>query len=269
MGREIVLETPNLSVYRVVCGGHHGGWSAPEEVDRHGLVLIRRGHFLRRVDGIERVVDRCVGYFERPGEEQQIAHPSGRDVCTWISFRPEFWASVMGEEAIGSAPVHLDARSHLWHLLLLRDGPSTPRLVGEELALSLLWKTTRASTPHRNGTRPETNVARRRLVDQARQALASDLDLSLVELASMLAVSPHHLSRVFAAEIGQTVSSYRLALRVRSALDRLGAGEPVSRVAAVTGFADHAHLTRAIRRELGETPSALRRLLRARPGRSS
>jgi AraC-like DNA-binding protein len=264
MGREIVFRTSSVSVFRVDCPGGHLGWSGPEEVRRPGLVLIRRGIFLRRVNGVERVAERSIGYLERPGEEQQIAHPAGGDVCTWMSFQPELWASVIGDELVGSDPVRLDAQSHFWHLLLVRDGPATDRHLGEELVLRLLGEVARTVTPRRDCARTSTAQSRRRLVDQARQALASDLDLSLVELASTLGVSPHHLSRTFSAELGQTFSRYRLTLRVRWALDRLRSDEGLSEVAAETGFADHAHLTRAIKRELGETPSALRRLLRVR-----
>jgi AraC-like DNA-binding protein len=266
MGREILFETPTISVHRVDCPGGHLGWSAPEESGSHGLVLIRRGLFRRRANGIEIVADRTVCYFERPGEEQQIAHPTGADVCTWISFHPELWTSVMGDEAVSSAPVHLQARHHLWHLLLIGEGASTDRHLGEELVLRLLGDVRLPVARRRLGGGAATGAARKRLVDQAREALANDLDVSLVDLASMLAVSPHHLSRVFSAELGQTFSRYRLSLRVRWALDRLSDDEPVSQVAAETGFADHAHLTKAIKKELGETPSALRRLLHDAPG---
>jgi AraC-like DNA-binding protein len=265
MGREAVFETPTVSVHRVDCPGGHAGWSPAEEVRCHGLVLIRRGIFVRRVNGLESVAERTVCYFERPGEEQQIAHPTGGDVCTWISFHPDVWESIVDEEMVGSAAVHLHARHHLWHLLLTKDGRSIDRDLGEELALCLLGDVGRPRERGGHGVSAATREARRRVVDQARQALVSVPDMSLVDLASMLAVSPHHLSRVFCAEVGQTFSQYRLALRVRRALDRLTAGEPLCQVAMETGFADHAHMTRTIRRELGETPSALRRLLGSPP----
>ena len=78
----------------------------------------------------------------------------------------------------------------------------------------------------------------------------------------MLAVSPHHLSRIFRAGTGHTISRHRMRLRTRSALERLAAGEQnLARLAAELGFADQSHLVRVTSAELGRTPSALRALL--------
>ena len=84
----------------------------------------------------------------------------------------------------------------------------------------------------------------------------------MLELANLVAVSPHHLSRVFKAETGETISRYRNRLRVRLTLERLAEGELcLARLAAELGFADQAHLARVVRRELGATPSLLRERL--------
>ena len=77
-----------------------------------------------------------------------------------------------------------------------------------------------------------------------------------------MAVSPHHLSRVFRALTGVTVSRHRMRLRVRAVLERLGGGErDLARLAADAGFADQARLCRVVRAETGTTPSALREAL--------
>jgi AraC-like DNA-binding protein len=103
------------------------------------------------------------------------------------------------------------------------------------------------------------------------EALVEDPDRSLSELAEVLSVSPHHLSRVFHAEVGHTVSRHRMRLRARHALERLAGGErDLARLAADTGFADQSHLCRVLIRETNRTPAALRRALsyRYRKGRS-
>ena len=43
--------------------------------------------------------------------------------------------------------------------------------------------------------------------------------------ARALALSPHHLSRVFHASTGHTIARHRMRLRTRAALERLGRGE--------------------------------------------
>jgi AraC-like DNA-binding protein len=110
--------------------------------------------------------------------------------------------------------------------------------------------------------RPTTARARRAVADGAREILAEDPERSLGQLARGLAVSPHHLSRVFRAVTGNTVSRHRMRLRARAALERLAGGEEdLARVAAEVGFADQSHMCRVIHRETGSTPAALRRAL--------
>jgi AraC-like DNA-binding protein len=122
------------------------------------------------------------------------------------------------------------------------------------------------SAPRRVASgRPSTVLARRRVVGEALEALVENPRAGVIELARRVVVSPHHLSRVFRAETGETISRYRNRLRVRLALERLAAGEPcLARLAADLGFADQGHLARVVRRELGATPSLLRERLATR-----
>jgi AraC-like DNA-binding protein len=127
--------------------------------------------------------------------------------------------------------------------------------------LGLVASVLGAVAPKRVGAgRPSTVHARERVAGNAREALAADPALGLVELARTVAVSPHHLSRVFRDEVGVSITTYRRRLRVRAALERLAGGERnLARLAADAGFSDHAHLTREMRALLGTTPSALQR----------
>jgi AraC-like DNA-binding protein len=100
------------------------------------------------------------------------------------------------------------------------------------------------------------------MADGVREILAENPERSLPDLARELAVSPHHLSRIFAAETGCTISRHRMRLRARSALEQLARGEQdLARLAAELGFADQSHLCRVLRSETGHTPSALRHIL--------
>jgi AraC-like DNA-binding protein len=110
--------------------------------------------------------------------------------------------------------------------------------------------------------RPATARARRRIAAEVREELVANPRLDAIELARRVAVSPHHLSRVFKSETGETISRHRNRLRVRLALERLAQGEHgLARLAAELGFADQAHLARVVRRELDATPSILRERL--------
>ena len=102
----------------------------------------------------------------------------------------------------------------------------------------------------------------RAIADGARELLAASPEQSLPALARILAVSPHHLSRIFRAATGHTISRHRMRLRARNALERIGGGEQdLARLAADVGFADQSHLCRVVGQETGLTPSSLRRML--------
>jgi AraC-like DNA-binding protein len=132
-----------------------------------------------------------------------------------------------------------------------------------ERAIALTARALEQADPRRvSAGRPTTMRARRAVADGAREILAETPERSLPDLARELAVSPHHLSRVFAASTGCTVSRHRMRLRARSALERLAGGEQdLARLAAELGFADQSHLCRVLRSETGHTPSALRHIL--------
>jgi AraC-like DNA-binding protein len=203
-----------------------------------------------------------VVYFERPDDEQQIAHPAGGDSCTALYPSAEMLAEIWGgEPGLSEEPLATDAETDLRQRLLLAGIGLGDRGEVEEAVVDLAAEVLERSEPKRVATgRPATALERRRVVGDAREALVERPRTGVLELARRVSVSPHHLSRIFKAETGQTISRYRNRLRVRLALARL---------AADLGFADQAHLARVVRGELGTTPSLLRALLgreRAREG---
>jgi AraC-like DNA-binding protein len=270
LAKKPLAEGRGFALESVDCRCGTSGWSPPEAVARHGIVFVREGCFQRRVNGTVFFVDPTVVYFERPDDEQQIAHPAGGDSCTALYLSDAMLASIWGgEPGLPEEPVATDAVTDLRQRLLLAGVVRGDGGEVAETVIDLIAGVLERSQPKRVAAgRPSTASARRRMVGDAREALAENPGAGVVELARCASVSPHHLSRVFRAETGQTISRYRNRLRVRLALERLAAGEPcLARLAADLGFADQAHLARVVRRELGETPSSLRdRLLgRERP----
>ena len=95
--RPRLLDQPGLRVEDVRCAGRPADWSEPEPSTGYSVVFVRRGCFRRRVDGRESVLDPAVVYFERPGQEQQVAHPhGGGDSCTAFALAPETAADLLG-----------------------------------------------------------------------------------------------------------------------------------------------------------------------------
>jgi AraC-like DNA-binding protein len=258
-----VLSRDGIKVADVACRHERGRGKTSEVSDRAALVFVRRGCFVRDASGVETLLDPTIAYCMNPGDEQRFDHPHARgDDCTSVSLEPTLVSQIWGGDPIlPSQPLNVSPEVDLEHRLLLaavrrRDDPHEP----VERAIALCARALEQASARRIAAgRPATERARRALADCAREALAADPGHALPDLAAALAVSPHHLSRVFRAATGHTISRHRMRLRVRSALERLAGGEQdLARLAADLGFADQSHLCRVVRSETGFAPSALR-----------
>ena len=270
LSRRTLVERDGIGLAEVACRSARGRGQAGEHTDRHGLVFVRRGCFVREAEGIASTFDSTLAYCVNPEEEERYDHPhAGGDDCTVLSLSPELVASLArGEASLPRRPLAASPEVDLEHRLLLtaaRRGDDPHEVVERGIVLAARALEQDDPRPVAAG-RPATARARRALVAGTREALAADPGRSLPQLARELAVSPHHLSRIFSAATGTTISRHRLRLRVRAALERLAGGERnLARLAAELGFADQSHLCRAVRSETRRTPSALRRLLATNP----
>jgi AraC-like DNA-binding protein len=249
-----LLNAPDLRISAVSCSGGRRP-SPEEEVGGSAVVLVRRGVFVRRVEGKVSVADPVAGYVQRPGEVQQIEHPAGGDTCTSVALPDEPAARLAW-----AGPLMVSPAADLAHRRLLAraaSGASPPDLV--DLAADLI-----------GALLPPPRAAPRRAVDEVRAALNADPQARLEALAALVGWSPWHLSRTFRRVTGVTINTYRVRLRVRAVLDELAdPGAELAALAVRAGFADQAHMTRAVRRELATSPARLRRLfLSGPPGRA-
>lgn len=263
IGRQRLLEQDGITIDDVACRHRPGRGEAVEASTGHMLVMVRRGCFVREADGSAAVLDPTLAYCMRPGEEQRYDHPhAGGDDCTAIGLSDEIVAALWGGEAdLPAEPVPIAPSVDLEHRLLLaaahRD--EDPHEVVER-AVGVAAEALAGLDRRRvESGRPGAHRMQRAIVDDARQALAEDPGRPLPEMARQLAVSPHHLSRIFRAHTGHTIARHRMRLRVRAALERLAGGDhELARLAAELGFADQSHLCRVIRSETGTTPGSLR-----------
>ena len=96
-----------------------------------------------------------------------------------------------------------------------------------------------------------------RALDVARALIADPADSrSLEEWGREVGASARTLTRAFLAGTGIPFSRWRTALRLRSALPRLAAGEPIGTVAPKVGYETPSAFVAAFRRETGLTPGA-------------
>jgi AraC-like DNA-binding protein len=253
-----------VTIADVACTHARGRGETSEHADQHAVVFVRRGCFSRTADGVEALLDPTTAYCMNPGEEQRYDHPhSHGDDCTAVFLAPAIVADLRREARLPSGALHVAPAVDLEHRLLVRATrePDRHELVERAIALATA-ALTQPPARRSSGRRPTAARAQAALARDAREALAHDPEASLGELATTLAVSPHHLSRVFRSQTGETISRHRMRLRTRAALERLAGGErDLGRLAADVGFADQSHLCRVIRRETGHTPAALRSAL--------
>ena len=265
LDKTVHVTTEHLELREVRCRSQLSGWSPPEEARANAVVFVREGSFRRHVRGVESVLDPAAAYFSRPGDEQRFEHhgPTG-DVCTVVQIGDDLLAAIWGGEPhLPDGTLFTPPEIDLSHRRLLAAARLTDQHEVTEQALTLVAALLDDTDPARVAAgRPATLNRQRRLVAAAREAITTDPTIGLVALAGHLAISPHHLSRIFRAHTDSTVSRYRNRIRVRLALERLAEGQrDLAALAADLGFADHAHLTRTVHAELGAPPSHIRDVL--------
>jgi len=107
------------------------------------------------------------------------------------------------------------------------------------------------------------------LVQRARRTLGARLAErpSLASVAREVGASRSRLCRVFRRRAGTTLHAYREQLRLRAALDALGArGSDLAAVAQRFGYSSHSHFSASFKRAFGVPPSEARARLSAAAG---
>lgn len=227
--------------------------------------MVRRGLVRGCVHGVEQILDPAGVYVERPGSEQQFAHPCGEDVYTeMILSELQLVTLLGGDPAVPEGLVFTTPELTVAHRLLLTRAHAGDDAfeVGERAVVLAADLLAQLATRRVTAGRPRSAAARRKLADDARAALGADVKLGLNCLARAVGCSACHLSRVFREETGITLTLYRHRIRLAHALERLAEGErDLALLAHDLNYSDQSHLTHALRRARGLTPGRLRTLL--------
>lgn len=134
------------------------------------------------------------------------------------------------------------------------------RLYGEGLGLALAAHLLRsyARSSFLVTDRRFSHRRMQRVVDYIREHLGEEL--SLVQLAELVEMSPSHFKVVFRRSTGLAVHQYVIRARVEYATALIVRGKlPLSHIALQAGFANQSHMARCIKRVTGVTPGTLRR----------
>jgi AraC-like DNA-binding protein len=231
-----LLRTDDVHVVDVRCSCPAG---AVEEETTPGFEVVFPTSGMFRRDGVD--IDAASTYVGRPGVEQRVEHVTAGDRCVAVLVNDR----LADELALDRRSIVRTARHD--HVVA-----RSRRGVGEETWLDVL-------SADSDGPRP-ASAAHRAAVSRVREAIAGEpgAPWTMRALATVAGYGPHHLSRVFRACTGTTVSAHRDRVRLAQAAELAADGMPLADVAAACGFADHGHLTRRARAVLGTVPSRLR-----------
>ena len=257
---ELMAIGDDVTIADSKCRALPGSWDSPEVINGSRLNFTRGGCFERRARGRRFLHDSNTAHFENHGDEQQIAHPhGGGESLTSIRFSETCLTCLTGESRLPDAMFYTPPDIDLKQRYLLVACAQEDSFAAAELAFLLLELSLRWVDPDMRFPGSQGEVARHRLVDDARLVLAENPSIGLASLSKAVSASPNHLSRTFKSLTGQTISAYRNRLRTRLALERLAEGEDhLATLAVELGFSDHSHMTNTIRKETGRSPGYFR-----------
>jgi len=184
-----------------------------------------------------------------------------------LEIRPAILNQLFPEDvkAINLSGVQVSTDRNLENLFALMEtdiqsGCSSGRLYAEGLCMALvayLIRTYAIQKPLQRVGNKLSPLDAQTVTSYVREHLTNDL--SIVELAKLVHLSPYHFARLFKVTMGKTPHSFVLEQRVLEAHRLLRLGRSVTEVAHVTGFASHAHLSNVFRRRFGVSPIKLRK----------
>jgi AraC-like DNA-binding protein len=267
--------TDNLGLRPGVEGrvGHHVAADGPPRAHRHAelelnLVVQGTASYLLDERRYELTPHTLTWLF--PGQEHVLVDESADHEQWWAVFRPGLVSGVpttmparplLERDPVGQFSRRLDARraAHLAALLGdLREAETVDdALVNTGLAYLLLfaWRAFLESEDLVAGVdvHPAVETVARRLHADPE---AGGLDA----LARTAGLSPSHLSRIFKAQTGVSITRFRNQRRLERFRLRYGYGRRTTALAAAleAGFGSYAQFYRVVRTETGRTPSGLR-----------
>jgi AraC family transcriptional regulator len=262
----VLLRTSVVEAVHVSCCSPRSKAGDEEWNSLPQIVLPRRGLFAIHRYGETVLADSTTAIIFGRDEGYRASHPvDGGDECLRLQVQPELQEEAVG--SLGGCSGRLSPRTQLgaWMFAgLVRSGDADP-LAGEEGALLLLDAVAsglaRASSPERRVSKTQRDRA-----DEVRALLADDVSRPwrLDVLARTVHCSPFHLCRQFRRATGETMSRYRLRLRLAAALHRIAEGESdLARLATDLGFSHHSHFTARFGAVFGCTPADARAVLSA------
>ncbi|MEJ8567954.1 helix-turn-helix transcriptional regulator [Elongatibacter sediminis] len=259
---EVLHHSPSLLFGEFRCRVQEPRFTDTGPIENHLLVVPSRPveiHFSR---GRSVVADRTrVLFYNRGTRYRREALNRYGDHCLWFAFADDQLAQRCG------GPAHRPYRDPVRHLpqsayleirrlyARVRRGAADPLEV-EDTAFSLLARLLETGVE----TGP-VSARQQRTVTAAEAYLAAHYGeaVRLDEVATAVACSPFHLSRLFRRLRGIGLHQHLSELRLRDAVDRVcDSDEPLTDIAMDLGFSSPSHFSSRFSDRLGVTPSRFR-----------
>jgi AraC family transcriptional regulator len=195
-----------------------------------------------------------------------IASSDFRAIC--IELDPDRVNAFMGSKAataaLAPAPQIITEDAHIAALLRtmaleVSQGSSTGALYGQSLSLALasyLAATSRVNKEKKTSQRFSRAQAQR-IIDYIHSNL--DCELSLLELAAVVRLSPRQFVRIFKETFDRTPHQYLIHQRVIRAKELLLGEQPLADIASAVGFAHQSHFSTMFQKISGISPGQFRR----------
>jgi AraC-like DNA-binding protein len=253
--------------------GHHVAADGPPRAHRHAeleLNLVVRGtaSYLLGERRYELTPHTLTWLF--PGQDHVLVDESSDHELWWAVFRPRLVSRaattmparpLLERDPVGRYSRRLDARRAA-HLAGLLGELGEPETVDEALAnaglaylLLFAWRAFLESEDLVTGV--DVHPA----VETVARCLRADPEAgSLDALARTAGLSPSHLSRIFKAQTGVSITRFRNQRRLERFMALYGRGRRTTALAAAleAGFGSYAQFYRVLRTETGSTPRTLR-----------
>jgi AraC-like DNA-binding protein len=212
-----------------------------------------------------------------PGQEHLLVDQSADHELWWAVFSPRLvarlaaaphLAPLQADDPDGAYSRHIRPadlrRLNILFEEVRRAEHRDPALANTGLAylLTVAWRAFLDSTDVVDSVHVHPAVRAAARVLQA----DPNTDADLASLARRVGLSPTHLSRLFAAQIGVSLTRYRNQHRLHRFLSGYGDGTRTTALAAAlaAGFGSYAQFYRIFRQEIGRSPATLRQPLLVR-----
>jgi len=256
------------------CGVDDTSFRGGEPSTAHCIVFSQTPVWIQHDAGVRYVADPTVITFHNRGRAYRRWRIDARgDRCRWLAYAEDVandvvrrWDRTHADRRrdapfrfqFAAVPAALYLRHHR---LFQRIDARGDGLAIEEAALRLL-DAVAAHTYGDDARGADAGAGHRDFdaVQHVRERIAASPAAAqpLRALAARVGLSPYQLCRAFGRVTGDTLTAYRLRLRLLGSIDEVCAGDDLTSVALAWGFASHSHFTAAFHRTFGAAPSEVR-----------